>query len=69
MGGGVPPLALDGGNIRGNVIHKVTASGAKGKVPTKVIAKSVQVSLKWLSVKNVYVFISRQDNQEDVFIY
>ena len=51
------------------MIHKATASGAKGKVPTKVIAKSVQVSLKWLSVKTVYVFISRQDTQEDVFIH
>ena len=51
------------------MIHKATASGAKGKVSTKVIAKSVQVSLKWLSVKTVYVFISRQDTQEDVFIH
>ena len=69
LGGGDPPRALGTGNLSGDAIPKATVTGAKGKVPKKIIAKRVRGSVKWLNVKNGYGFISRHDTQEGVFVH
>ncbi|XP_059766368.1 Y-box-binding protein 3-like [Balaenoptera ricei] len=69
LGGGDPPRALGAGNLSGDAIPKATVTGAKGKVPKKIIAKRVRGSVKWLNVKNGYGFISRHDTQEGVFVH
>lgn len=67
LGDGDAPLALDAGNLSGNVISKATTAGTNGKVP-KVIIKRVGGSLKWFNMKNGYNFITRHNIQEAVFV-
>lgn len=67
LGDGDAPLALDAGNLSGNVIPKAATAGANGKVP-KVIIKRVGGSLKWFNMKNGSNFITKHNTQEAVFV-
>ena len=44
LGDGDVPLALDAGNLSGNVIPKATTAGTNGKVPKVIIKRMVTTS-------------------------